>query len=528
MFRGNVVDRGIELHIGSRHLPAIPAALVCAASGISVSFCFHPYRTGFLAFVVLVPFMLASGIRDGRGRHLLNSFVFGFAYFMGSLYWIAMLDKEQIAVPWLRLPAAVVLCLYLSLFMVLAGWLSRRLVKVRIPFPAAVAAAWAVVEYLRSLGPLGFPWASMGYSQTSYPSILQTASVTGTYGLSALVVLVNALIAEAFLSRRLSLALAAAALVAVPALSGKAVLRNAAAGPEVEVALVQPNISGSVKWDAAYRDTSMAILSRLSLRSPEADLIVWPETAVPFHILREPVEMQRVVALARHKASHLLVGCPDYEYMDGEPRYFNSAFLISPAGSVEGIYRKIHLVPFGEMFPFEDRFEMLRRIDLGEGDFSPGQDLTVFDVDGVRFAVAVCFESIYPGLVGDFVDAGARLIVNITNDEWFGPSLGPNQHAQMAVMRAVEYRVGLARCANTGISMLVDPYGRVRERTDLFTRGVLAGAVESGTGRTFYAVVGRHLEPVFLLGCLVLAVLSHFVPVSWVKRFDTPSSPVLE
>jgi apolipoprotein N-acyltransferase len=461
--------------------------------------------------------VLTSGIVDGRGRHILNSFVFGFAYFFASLYWIAMLSREQIAMPWLRLPAAIVLSLYLSLFMVLTGWLARRLVMLRLPFEIALAASWAVMEYLRSLGPLGFPWASLGYSQTPYPGLLQTATVVGTYGVSALIVLVNGLLARALLSRRWLPLAAAALIILVPLAAGRVALSRAQTGRAVELALIQPNISGEIKWDKAYSDTSVAILERMTLRSGNADLVVWPETAVPFHLLRDPVAIQRIGMLAGKVGSHILVGFPDYNYEEGDIRYFNSALLMSPQGSVEGTYRKIHLVPFGEMIPFEDRFDILKRIDLGEGDFSPGTDLHVFGTSGSAFAVAICFESIYPDLVGDFVRAGARFIVNITNDEWFGPSLGPSQHAQMAVMRAVEYRVGLARCANTGISMIVDPYGRVAARTDLFTREILSGRVEVGSGRTLYRKIGGRLETVFLFTCLVLGLISYMVPGHRVK-----------
>jgi apolipoprotein N-acyltransferase len=195
---------------------------------------------------------------------------------------------------------------------------------------------------------------------------------------------------------------------------------------------------------------------------------------------------------------------------------------MSPAGGPEAVYRKIHLVPFGEMIPFEDRFDVLKRIDLGEGDFSPGTDATLFDINGSPFAVAICFESIYPELMGDFVDAGARFIVNITNDEWFGPSIGPSQHAQMAVMRAAEYRVGLARCANTGISMVVDPYGRIFGQTDLFVRDVLEGEVEVGRGGTIYGRIGGCLETVALTVCLLLALFSYLGRLRRVKKFDTP------
>jgi apolipoprotein N-acyltransferase len=464
----------------AERLPRGAATIICAVSGVSVSFCFWPYRTGFLAFVVLVPFILASGIIDGRGRQNLNSFVFGLAYFLGSLYWIAMLGKEQIAVPWLRLPAAIVLSLYLAVFMVLTGWLARRLVRLRIPFEIALAAAWAAMEYLRSAGPLGFPWASLGYSQTPYLGVVQMAAVVGTYGISALIVLVNGMLARTIVSRRWPYLALVAVVLLVPVAAGRLVLQRAGPGSSVEVSLIQPDIAGEVKWDKAYGDTTMAILRRMTLEAPDSVLIVWPETAVPFHLLHSPQEMYDIASLAGRKGSSILVGCPDYTYDDGVTRYYNTAILVSPKGAVEDTYRKIHLVPFGEMIPFEDRFDILKRIDLGEGDFSAGTDHTVFNVDGYAFAVAICFESIYPDLVGDFVRAGARFIVNITNDEWFGPSIGPSQHAQMAVMRAVEYRVGLARCANTGISMLVDPYGRIWRQTDLFTREILSGPVEVG------------------------------------------------
>jgi apolipoprotein N-acyltransferase len=496
-------------------------------SGVSVSFCFWPYRTGFLAFVVLVPFILTSGIVDGRGRYIFNSFVFGIGYFLGSLYWIALLGREQIALPWLRLPAAIVLSLYLALFMVLTGWSAGRLVRLGIPFEISLAAAWTAMEYLRSLGPLGFTWASLGYSQTPYQGILQMAAVVGTYGITALIVLVNGMLARTLISRRWSYLALVAAILLIPLAAGRLVLRGAGSGKTVDVTLIQPNISGDVKWDETYSDTTMAILRRMTLAGPDSTLVIWPETAVPFHLLHSPVEMFEVASLARYKGSSILVGCPDYTYEDGLTRYYNSAVLVSPTGSVEGTYRKIHLVPFGEMIPFEDRFDILRRIDLGEGDFSPGADLTIFDAFGEPFAVAICFESIYPGLVGDFVRAGARFIVNITNDEWFGPSLGPSQHAQMAVMRAVEHRVGLARCANTGISMLVDPYGRVRKRTDLFTRETLSGTVEVGEGGTLYGKVGGLLEPVLLIGCLALSILSYLLPPCRPKGFDTPARPVL-
>jgi len=188
--------------------------------------------------------------------------------------------------------------------------------------------------------------------------------------------------------------------------------------------------------------------------------------------------------------------------------------LMNEHGNVMGEYRKIHLVPFGEMIPFEDRFTFLQRIDLGEGNFSPGDTYTVFTLAGIPFSVAICFESIYPDLIGEFVSRGARFIVNITNDEWFGPSAGPYQHAQMAIVRAVEFEIGIARCANTGISMFVDPYGRVVSRSPLFEKLILRGEVVGGEARTPYGRFGTYLEISVLLLVLALVAIS-FLPPPW-------------
>ena len=475
------------------------ASLVCAASGLSVGFAFWPYRTGFIAYFVLVPFIIFSGLRDGRGRWLLNSLVFGFCYYLGSLYWIAMLDREQIAFPWLRIPAAVVLSLYLSLFMVLLALAVRRLVRARVPFELAFALAWGGVEYLRSLGPLGFPWASLGYSQTSYAPVIQQAALVGTYGISTWLALINALIARLILAPRVRTAVAVVVVFAIPVAGGALVLRGAECRDSIRLSLVQPNIGGAVKWDAAYRDSTMHILDEMTVAAGGSAMIVWPETAVPVYAKHTPGCLDSLAGTARRSGSFVLAGFPDYELTGEGPRYYNSAMLISPAGQIVGEYRKIHLVPFGEMIPFEDRIAFLRNINFGEGDFSPGTTYDVFEVDSKRFGVAICFESIYPGLVRKFVGEGADFIVNITNDEWFGRSAGPYQHAEMAVMRSVESRVALARCANTGVSMLVDPYGRITARTGLFTRETLTGDLHTTSPGTPYSRWGYIFELMLIL-----------------------------
>jgi apolipoprotein N-acyltransferase len=493
------------LRVGLRHDTAA-RLLICAVSGACVSLCFQPYGLGFLAYFIFIPFIVFSGVLSGRGRYLLNSFVFGFAYFMGTLYWIAMLDREQILMPWLRLPAAVAASLYLSVFVLLAGFLMRRLILARIPYQVAVPVVWGGVEYLRSLGQLGFPWGSLAYSQTPYAAVIQQAALVGTYGMSAWLVAINALIVWLVTSRK-KMALALLLVIfSAPVLAGRMILMRADYRQGPAAALIQPNIGGQVKWDKAFRDSTMRILSEMTLEAHSARMIVWPETSVPFFVRHERSGMRTIEDLAAAAGAYILFGLPDYERGPEGTAFYNSAMLLGPDGADLGTYRKIHLVPFGEMIPYEDRFGFLKRVDFGEGDFSAGTDYTVLAVDGIEFGVAICFESIFPGLVRDFARKGATFIVNITNDEWFGPSLGPHQHAQMAILRTVECRVGMIRCANTGISMAIDPYGRPIEKTGLFERAVLYADIPVGTGRTPYVMIGELFSSLMLIASLAIGL----------------------
>jgi len=481
----------------------------CFASGLVATFAFWPYKTGFIAYFILIPFIILSGLREGRGRFLLASYLYGLGYFLGNLYWIALLQKEQITVPALRLPALALLCVYLALFMLLTGYLTRRLVLMRVPFEIAFALSWGGVEFLRSLGPLGFPWSSLGYSQTPYPVVTQQAALYGTYAISAWLVLLNGLLARLLTSRRAAVALVAAAVFIAPVVGGMVVLSRARCPDSLRVSLVQPNIAGAVKWDEAYRDSTINVLSTMSVQGKGSAMIVWPETAVPLYLEHTAGYLDTLAGIARSEGCPVLTGYPDYERTPEGLRYYNSAMLMSPEGRVEGEYRKIHLVPFGEMIPLEEKIAFLRNINFGEGDFSPGKTYTIFEVDSKRFGVAICFESIFPGLVRQFTRHGADFIVNITNDEWFGPSAAPYQHAQMAVMRCVEDRMGMARCANTGISMLIDPYGRIIRQTPIFTRDVLTGELHLARPGTPYSSKGYIADLMLILVPAALAALSY-------------------
>jgi apolipoprotein N-acyltransferase len=241
-------------------------------------------------------------------------------------------------------------------------------------------------------------------------------------------------------------------------------------------------------------------------------LVVWPETAAPCYLLKDTEWRPWVEALATELSVPLFVGVPDYEVVleNGVRRvtYTNTGALFDASGQLAGRMDKIRLVPFGERIPFSQWVPFLARVDFGEADFLPGEGPVLFETDGWKFGNLVCFEATYPDLVRDHANAGAELLVNITNDSWFGAGSGAEQHKRMAVVRCVESGCGMARCANSGISCGIDAFGRTEGETPLFRRAVAVVDVPLRRGRTPYARVGDWVGAASALGTAALVLAS--------------------
>jgi apolipoprotein N-acyltransferase len=281
--------------------------------------------------------------------------------------------------------------------------------------------------------------------------------------------------------------------------------------------LVQPSIASDVKWNPAMQDSVVGTLARMTRvaasLTPRPSLIVWPETALPYYVRLERAKLRVFLDLIREAGVPVLAGYPDARLStNGSVLTHNAAGLVLPNGTFAGQYEKIHLVPFGERVPFQGLLPFLGKIDLGQAEWTPGTRPVVFTVGGASFGVLICFESIFPDLARRYALEGAQYLVNITNDEWFGKSAGPVQHAEMAIFRSVELGLSTARCANTGVSMLIDPYGRVVERTPLFQEALLTGDVWVGTGPTLFLQWGDWLTSLCLGLTLILVAISWFRP----------------
>jgi len=495
--------------------------LLPVLSGTLLVLSFPTYDLDFLAWIALAPLLIA--IREKPWKTAFGQgWLAGLVFFVGTLSWVinAMHQYGKIPFP-VSFFVMLLLAGYCALFVALFAAILVALTDARgLLRPWTAAALWVALEWLRGHLFSGFPWALLGYSQYHTLSVIQIADVTGVYGVSFLLVLVNALVArlvEALASRVgrgakpipfpwVTVALAAG-LVAFVVDYGYWRLdprNNPTNEHSLRIGLVQPNIDQAQKWDVAFRRQAIDRYKKLTAQVvQEVDLVVWPEAATPFFFDVETDYREELLRFVRERGVPLLFGSPALDSKsEGSPRLFNSAYLVSSTGTVLDRYDKVHLVPFGEYIPLKPVFFFLNKLVVGLGDFVPGSDPRVMSGPSGHLGVVVCFEVIFPNLVRQFVDRGADYMVTITNDAWFGRTSAPYQHFAMVVFRAVENRVPFARAANTGISGFIDAEGHILRTTDIFVEGALSGEVRIGGTRTIYTAYGD----LFTLGCAILTL----------------------
>jgi len=376
---------------------------------------------------------------------------------------------------------------------------------------------WVGLDYLREFFLTGFPWGALAYSQAEQLWLVQSLDLWGVYGLTALLAFSNVLVAEVWRARRSRCRLPRAALlVFVLVFCGNAAYGIWCLSQPLEVrdqtlklSLAQGNIDQSVKWNPAWQKRTVQRYLELSRQGVEqgAELVLWPESATPFYFQDGKELSQSVRSFSRENSVAMLFGSPAYRAEGSGFSLLNSAFVLSPAGEVRGRSDKVHLVPFGEYVPLKQFFPFIKKLVVGVGDFSPGT-LTPLVYGDHRIGVLVCYEGIFPELSRSLVERGADLLVNITNDAWYGHSSAPYQHLAMARMRAIENRVWLARVANTGVSALIAPSGRVTMSTDIFETVQMTGRVGLGARTSLYRQGGDVLAALCLLFTLVTFLYS--------------------
>lgn len=445
-----------------------PVAL-SVLSGLLLTCAFPRLALAAAGWVALVPLLIAVRGRS-RGEAFRLGYWCGMSHSITSYYWIyhVMAEYSGLAAP-VAVIILLLLCAYLACypacFAALATICERR--------PAiwvwGLPAIWVALEWVRTYMITGFPWDCLGYSQAPWLSLIQVADITGVYGVSWLLVVANTCLAGIWINRRLHWhLLVLAVLVTIVGGYGVARLGQVEAmerkASSIPVALIQGNIDQSRKWDPAFQDEIVRRYLELSgdavLSNPRPGLLVWPETAAPFFLGLEDRFTPRLQEFARSSGVALLVGAPGVGRADGRPHYYNRLFLLDAGGKIVGSYAKQHLVPFGEYVPLARLLFFVQRLVQAAGDFSSGTDARPLSLDGQHYGGLICYEAIFPALARQTVRLGANVLVNVTNDAWYGVTSAPYQHFEMARWRAIENRVPLIRCANTGISTVFSATGR--------------------------------------------------------------------
>ncbi|MBI4886325.1 MAG: apolipoprotein N-acyltransferase [Acidobacteria bacterium] len=472
-------------------------------SGVLLALSFPQYGHPAFAWIALVPLLVAvSGWPSTRPsrRAFLLGLATGVVYFVGTIYWTGTVLRQfgGLAAP-LAIVAMLLLALYLALYPAFTALIMGRLVGGAGRRALLLApAVWVATEYLRGSLFGGFPWVPLGNSQVTVLPVAQLASLTGVYGLSALVVVVNAAIAFALVAsgRARFVALGSVAVVLAGAgvwgtlrVADGALTRE---GTPIRVGLIQGNIAQSDKWnprEARRIFTTYLAMTRDAVRRG-AEFVLWPESSTPFMFEEDEVGEQAVRDLAREVGAPILFGSDEIDRSGSVLRLFNAAFLVTPQGETGAVYRKMHLVPFGEYIPFKNLLYFASPLVERLAEFSPGASMVMLPVGPYQVNTAICYEVVYPSLIRDAVLAGSQLLTTITNDAWYGSSSAPYQHFELASMRAIEQGRYLARAANTGISGVVDPYGRVVRKSAIFEQAGLVEQARLLTGRTVYAAIG--------------------------------------
>lgn len=507
------------MRTGRGLLPTRAEAVPAFAAAALFALAFPPFPLVAPAFLCLVPLAVAVARFADEGGHAWQAartgFWFGILGYGANLYWIAVALSLFTKLAILGYVASLVWLAPFLAATVAALFMARR--ATRWPFALLLPLVWTASELvLNYLADLAFPWLPLGLSLAHLPVLAQLAELSGVRGASFWIAAIAGLLADAYLlrlERRRALArLAGVAALALLAWGyGLWRMRTIALRPVAPVSIVQPDIPQDEKWQQGNQERIVGItagLTREVLRRDEQRLVVWPEVALPGYIYANAQWRDTLAALAAAEPTPILFGVLDVRFRSAEDYdYFNAAMLSDSTGAVDdsSAYHKGYLVPIVERVPFIDP-RWLAGLKYF-GGFGRGENPTPMATPIGRVGVLICYESVFPQLSRRYRREGAAVLVNITNDAWFGRSLAPYQHHAHLVLRAIENRVGVVRSANTGISGYIDPLGRIRAETPLFVQRTGTYLAETTDVVTPYVRFGDWLGPLSLLATLALVVV---------------------
>ena len=490
--------------------------LLSISSGILLALAFPPLEVSLLAWIGMVPILLVINKTHPRAGFL-YAYLTGIVFFALNLYWLVNVS----------VPGMILLIAYLAIFFGLFGLVTVYALRSSVDL-FVIPFAWVLLEYVRSHLFTGFAWSLIGYSQYKTMNLIQIADFAGTYGVSFLIITFNIAI-FALISRnkrRVAFMIATLFLLILATIYSIYRLDNFHISGNPRIGVVQGNVPQRNKWDQTFAKEILEKYTGLTKEAAKENpaFIIWPETSYPYLVEGSTQSAQEIDALAAETKIPILAGF----VCEMDEKYYNSAALFLGNGSASQIYRKTHLVPFGEYIPFEQIISFLRNfIDKPIGNYSKGKMHTLFPfkfiitdntynirtrrINFYDFGVLICFEDVFPYISRTFVKKGANFLVNITNDAWFGKTAAAKQHMQASVFRAIENRVPVIRAANTGISCFIDYTGKVISKVEvdsqnLFIEGYDVQNINMCVERSFYTQYGDIFIALALLITLLIVV----------------------
>ncbi len=430
----------------------------------------------------------AEGLKDS----FRTGWLCGLIAYSACLYWVAVPVHYYGPMPWvLAAPIPLLLGAYFGIYTGLFTMaMTRARSRMHWSFLGLFAGLlWTVLELARSHMLTGFPWISLAQAFSSWPPAIQATQYIGAFALSGALVAITTwlLWTPKHKAAFLPAAITAAILLTLGVAHWQQPLPE---GPYHRIGVVQGNIDQSRKWDEDFQNHTVSKyidLSREALREDEADILIWPETAMPFFFQEQSQLRDRVLEFGQKRQVPILTGAPAYTEHEGSYRLYNRAFLLNEAGEISSYYDKMHLVPFGEYVPMQEWLPFLDKLVPGMGDFFPGQSPDPLRIDDLAMGPLICYEIIFPRIVQERVENEANILINISNDAWFGRSSGPKQHLNQAVLRAVEQNRYLVRSTNTGISGVISPRGQISQATALYEDAAFVSEVQTIEEQTPYS-----------------------------------------
>lgn len=512
---------------------------LAGVSGLLLTGSFPAIGLDFMVWFALVPLLIAlRGLSAFDGFRL--AFFGGMVHYLSLLYWFIPFLTTYGPFPIILSTGILLLfCSYLSLYMGVFGlilnWIRISVFGLFLIMPTI----WVSLEYLRSILLSGFPWELLGHTLYNKLHIIQISDIVGVYGVSFLLALSNGLVFVLYhfiaktnwrgqkfvLKHVLIYATFFGILFALVWSYGQWQIGNQtkkiAQASHKKIAIVQGNVDQTLKWDRAYQLTTIRKYIDLSqqVSATDPELIVWPETSMPFYFGSQMPPTRLVLKNLESIGVDTVLGSPAYSQEEDRVTYYNRTFLVDSNGTIRDEYNKSHLVPFGEYVPFKRWLPFLGKMVQHVGDFSSGTAGDTLAWRQHKIGVLICYEMIFSYLARSATQNGAQLLINVTNDAWYGRTSAPYQHFSMAVFRAVETRRALVRSANTGISGFIDPLGRIVSKSALFEDAVLVSNVPLMEGRTIYVKRGDF----FALACTIAGLI--LILVELIQRIQPIRKP---